>query len=90
VADSDDDAVLLAALRRDWGHEYQINQDADGTWVAIRPAGASTLRAESAAGLDATIAADQCREATELDRSAWAQMGPGERVLRQLAEDGII
>lgn len=53
------DGELLAALHRDWRHQYRIGHDSDGTWWAVRhDASIAPLESCTAAGLRVLIEAD--------------------------------
>jgi hypothetical protein len=88
------DTDELANLRWHWDTAYDINC-AGGAWTAQPFDGAAPLVATTAEELRYLIRADyHPRPATasgeRSDAAAAGSMGPGERALRQLRDDGLI
>jgi hypothetical protein len=92
---SQPDEAALADLQRHWGDAYEVAH-ADEKWTARVRGEADVLTASTAAELGALIGQDYSdRRASASSRSSAAgsvgmSMGPGERALRQLRDDGVI
>lgn len=81
--------AALADLRQRWGDAYEIA--CVETWTARVPREEDVLTASTAAGLESLICQHHsARRASARPGSPDANMGQGERALRQLRDDGVI
>lgn len=88
-----DEDSLLADLRWHWDLAYEINL-VGGTWTARFLPGTDLLSACSADDLRLLVRADYlartAARAPAASRTSESDLGPGERALRRLRDEGVI